>query len=109
MSDSEAAKEYCTGTVFTDESGNDEALIYNMRLMAFLAGCQHVRNEERWRKYPEEKPEDRDQVWCCDAVKGTAWQAGLFGDRWMNINNEEKRAPTHWMPITLPETKEPKL
>lgn len=31
-------KDYCTKTFFTDETGNDETLIYNMRFMAFGAG-----------------------------------------------------------------------
>lgn len=45
MTDEEAAKAYASGTVFVDETGNDEALIYNMRAMAFLAGVEHGRKQ----------------------------------------------------------------
>lgn len=35
------ATEYCK-TIFTDETGNDEALIHNMRFMAYAAGAQQT-------------------------------------------------------------------
>ena len=35
---SELATEYCSTTTFTDETGSDEALIHNMRFMAYVAG-----------------------------------------------------------------------
>lgn len=54
--DSKAVKDYCTGTVFTDETGNDEAMIYNMRAMAFMAGIRHGRNTR------SEKPVTREMM-----------------------------------------------
>lgn len=40
----ELAKEYASNTVFVDETGNDEAIIYNMRFMAYLAGYNECDN-----------------------------------------------------------------
>ena len=46
MNDNEATRNYCKNTVFVDETGNDEAMVYNMRAMAFMAGIQHARQGE---------------------------------------------------------------
>lgn len=43
------AREYCVGTVFTDETGNDETLIYNIRFMAFCAGFEAGQQSDRER------------------------------------------------------------
>lgn len=44
-----AAADYVNNTIFTDETGDDEALIKNMRFMAFSAGADWGAKAERER------------------------------------------------------------
>ena len=86
-----------------DVAGAEARAIYD----AFLAGQQ-----SQWRKYPEERPDKNDCYWCLiyDISESSpepfpavmTWHEGYWED-------DKKYIITHFMPITLPETKEPKL
>lgn len=109
MTDEEAAKAYASGTVFVDETGNDEALIYNMRAMAFLAGVEHGR--PKWISVKERMPEKDTKQEVLIAEKYD--DDGDYGQRvetWYytrwehlapdtNYDDHHKCEITHWMPL----------
>lgn len=67
-----AANEYADGTVFVDESGDDETLVRNIRFMAFSAGYEA--GEQRGAERERERV-----VAIIEEVFKAAWQEGGYG------------------------------
>lgn len=89
MTDEEAAKAYASGTVFVDETGNDEALIYNMRAMAFLAGVEHGRKDSEKRERAAFEAAQRGR-WGMFIWDGVATDTQCFSFEYANIDDWKK-------------------
>ena len=63
----------------------------------FRATIAKLRADNRWRKYPDEKPEEKGEYLCCI---GKEVFVSFYGDSWDgNLAFRSVIQPTHWRPL----------